>query len=103
MKIVLIMISLIIILLITWQLWKKLTWKTVMVSDESQPQRLIRKTYEQLKSEDVRCKIKAEVQDAEQTPAGVEPILNDPPPPHASVLKLEVHRNDLKKLNELEA
>jgi hypothetical protein len=82
-------------------IWSKLTWKTIMVSSNLRSEDAIRDKYKRLKSENIRCQLKKEM----QTPIvpGVNPIVNNhvDSNAHSPILKLMVHRRDIYKVNQL--
>lgn len=98
---VLSVIGLLIILLVGWMIWSKLTWKTIMVGSDIRSEESIRDKYRLYKSENIRCRLKKEV----QTPivTGVNPVISNHVDPNASssILKLLVHRRDIYKVNQL--
>lgn len=91
------------ILLIGWMIWSKLTWKTIMISSDLRSEEAIRNKYKRLRSENIRCQLKKEM----QTPIvpGVNPVVNNhvDSNAHSSMLKLRVHRRDIYKVNQLKS
>ncbi len=94
-------IGILIILLVGWMIWSKLTWKTIMVGSDIRTEEAIREKYRLYKTENIRCRLKKEV----QTPiiTGVNPVVTNHVDPNAgsSILKLLVHRRDIYKVNQL--
>jgi beta-lactamase regulating signal transducer with metallopeptidase domain len=100
---VLTIIGILIVLLVGWMIWSKLTWKTIMVSSDIRSEEALRDKYKRFKSENIRCQLKKEM----QTPivTGVSPVISNhvDPNSHGSVLKLMVHRRDIYKVNQLKS
>lgn len=96
-------IGLLIVLLLGWMIWSKLTWKTIMVGSDIRSEEALRAKYKQYKSNNIRCQLKKEM----QTPivTGVSPVINNhvDPNAHSSILKLMVHRRDIYKVNQLKS
>lgn len=74
-----------------------------MVGSDIQSEEAIRDKYKQLKSENIRCQLKKEM----QTPivTGVHPVVSHQVDPNAqsAIVKLLVHRRDIYKVNQLKS
>jgi hypothetical protein len=89
-----------VIALITWRIWKKLTWKTVMVGRNLQSEEALRQKYEYYRVNKIRCKIKTELQSTSNF-SGSDPMMGGTFQPNSGLIKLLVHKSDIDKANKI--
>ncbi|MBM6617019.1 hypothetical protein [Bacillus suaedaesalsae] len=96
---ILIILSIFVIGLISWRLWSKYTWKTVMIGADERSEEQVREKHDYYRLNGVRCKIVTEIKT--NVSGGNGQMMGDHAGPSTGLTKLIVHRKDVEKANTL--